>query len=59
MLLKTKRTVENKIMTRLKTETDQNLELYSVINSMSYLGSPPWKRPTGGKVEKGAGPLIS
>ena len=59
ILLRTKRTVENKIMTRIKSETDQNPELYSLINSMSYLGSPPWKRPTGGNQgEKEVGPLI-
>ena len=49
MLLRTKKTVEHKIMTRIKQETDQNPNLYGLVNSMSYLGNPPWKRPPGGE----------
>ena len=41
VLLRSKRNNDNKIITRLKTETDQNSILRVYINSMNYLGESP------------------
>ena len=49
VLLRSKRNLENKLMIRLKTETDQNSILKYYINSMSYLGEIPWKKPNRGE----------
>merc|ERR1712002_1021117 len=41
----------NKIISRLKTETDQNSILKMYLNSKSYLGDNLWKKP--GRGERG------
>ena len=49
VLLRSKRNIENKLLSRLRTETDQISNLICYINSMSYLGEIPWKKPNRGE----------